>query len=66
MHNKLRSTINYTPVKTETGWEVHKSFISRWIIRGDIKSNGNNTWIRLVDDPYLKDHKLGQIYSARE
>lgn len=58
--------VDYEPKRTESGWTVHRSFITHWLIRGDIKNQGDGTYVRLVDDPYLPGHKAGHVYEVRE
>lgn len=54
---------DYTPIRiNETTWSIDRSFLTPWLIRGDILPNGNDTYKRIKDDPYLKEHKTGHAY----
>ena len=61
-----RPKFDYTPEKTPDGWKVHSSFITSWLIRGDVEKLSENTWIRLSDDQYLSEHKKGDIYTIKD
>lgn len=62
-----KQQIDYTPKRiTETHWSVHNSFITHWLIRGDIqKIEGTNMYKRIIDDKWLKDHLKGHTYETR-
>lgn len=57
---------NYTPIRiSDTHWSIDSSFLTHWLIRGEIERVAENKYIRIKDDPYLKDHLKGHTYQIR-
>lgn len=64
---RKKQTKDYSPKRiSDTHWEVDKFFINHWLIRGDIESQSDGTYIRTIDDCYLKDHLKGHTYKVKE
>lgn len=57
---------DYTPIRIDDNtWTIDRSFLTHWLIRGDIVNNGDGTYKRIKDDNWLPDHKEGQKYIVR-
>jgi len=63
---KKKLVKDYTPIRlSDTHWSIDRSFLTHWLIRGDIQSTENGQYVRLNDDQYLKEHLKGHTYQIR-